>query len=173
MNYEQITQSNFPATKKTGNGRFPLFSAFWNALVTGQNKIAVDTIEEKTNANGISIDGVSLKDGQVKPRHSAYSQGTNITTAVATTTPAGVITTQSATAAAGAAHTFNVTNSLVVATSNVRAYVVNYSGTITTNGLPNVIVDNRGTGSFDIIVFNGHGSNALSGTLAIGYEIIN
>lgn len=32
---------------------------------TGEDKIKVDTIEEKTSGNGVSIDGVTLKDGKV------------------------------------------------------------------------------------------------------------
>lgn len=101
------------------------------------------------------------------------SQGTSITTGVTLNALKGVITTQSASAAAGAAHTFTVTNSTVVGTSHVSAYIMDYSGIITTNGLPAVIVDNRTAGTFDIIVYNAHGANALSGTLVIGFEVKN
>ena len=171
--YSQVNASNYPAeVKAKGNNRFPIFSGLWNKLVTGTNKIAVDTIEEKTLANGVSIDSVTLKDGQVKPSHSTVSQATNISTGVTLNYPAGLITTQSASAAAGAVHTFAVTNSYVTAASNVRVWVADYSGTFATNGNPNVVVDAIASGTFNIVVINTHGANALSGTLKIGFEVI-
>jgi hypothetical protein len=109
------------------------------------------------------------------PAYVAVSQGTNITTAVAVTARKFVITTQSATAGAAGAtpNTFSVTNAYAVGTSYPDCEIINYSGTIATNGTPLIMVDNRGTGSFDIIVSNAHGTNALSGTLVIGCEIKN
>lgn len=101
------------------------------------------------------------------------SQATNVTTGVTLNAVKGVITTQAASAAADAAHTFTVTNSFCRTTSHVAAYIMDYSGTIATNGNPAVIVDNRTNGTFDIIIVNTHGANALSGTLVIGFEIKN
>ncbi len=143
-----------------------------NEVVTSDTTLSTDTITEQTSGNGITIDSVVLKDGQVKPLHGTVSQATNITTGVTLNYPAGLITTQSASAAANAAHTFTVTNSYVTASSNIRAWIVDYAGTIATNGFPDVIVDNPGSGSFNIIIVNGHGTNALSGVLKIGFEVI-
>lgn len=100
------------------------------------------------------------------------SQATDITTGVTTNGRSGVITTQSATAAADSSHTFTVTNSHVTATSVILVSINNYSGTIDTNGIPQVIVSNKGAGTYDIIVSNSHGANALSGTLEISYLVL-
>ena len=101
----------------------------------------------------------------------AVSQAVGITTGVTLNRRKGVITTQTATAAADATHTFTVTNSLATATSNILVSIDNYSGTIATNGNPTVLVDNRTAGTFDIIIANTHSANALNGTLVISYEI--
>jgi hypothetical protein len=101
------------------------------------------------------------------------TQGTGVTTGVTANTPKGIITTFSQSAAAGVSSTFTVTCSAAAAASNIRAYVIDYAGIFTTNGLPVVSVDNRTAGSFDIVVSNAHGANALSGALKIGFEIVS
>lgn len=120
------------------------------------------------SAGLVVIKGSSEDDGIST---SSVSQATNVTTGVTINAERGLITTQSASAAAGASHTFTVTNDNVTSSSNIQAYVVNYAGAFTTNGLPIVSVDNRTTGAFDIVISNAHGSNALSGALVIGFEI--
>lgn len=85
----------------------------------------------------------------------------------------GIVTTVSETAVAGASAAFTVTNNKARITSNIRAWVVDYAGVFTTNGLPIVSVDNRTNGTFDIVVSNAHGANALSGVLQIGFEVAN
>jgi hypothetical protein len=101
------------------------------------------------------------------------TQGTSVTTGVTVNTIRGVVTTFSQSAAAGVSSTFTVTNSMAAAASNIRAYVIDYAGVFTTNGIPVVSVDNRTAGTFDIVVSNGHGANALSGALKIGFEIVS
>lgn len=135
--FNTITNSSFPKdVKKSGTGRFPLFSGIWNLLVTGKNTISVDTISEKTADNGIAVDGVTLKDGQVKPVSVAKVQSSSITTGVTANSPSGTIETVTATnAAGGATAIFTLTNSFIAATSNVRLTIVKYSGTPATNGL--------------------------------------
>ena len=100
------------------------------------------------------------------------TQGTSVTTGVTLNTIKGIVTTFSQSAAAGVSSTFTVTNSKAAAASNIRAYVIDYAGMFTTNGLPVVSVDNRTAGTFDIVVSNAHGANALSGALQIGFEIV-
>lgn len=101
-----------------------------------------------------------------------YTQLTSLTTAVATTTPAGeigvfgTVTTGAGLAEAG----FNVTNPFVTADSIVLANVTDYSGTVGAAGLPQVVVDNIVAGQFQLVVCNG-GVNALNGTIRIGYTI--
>lgn len=103
----------------------------------------------------------------------AVAQATNVTTAVTLNRRKGVITTQAASAAADASHTFTVNNTLTTVNSVILLTITNYSGTIGTNGNPTVIVDNKvAATSFDIIITNTHSANALNGTLTIAYEII-
>jgi hypothetical protein len=100
------------------------------------------------------------------------TQGTSAVTGVTLNTTKGIVTTFSQSAAAGVSAAFTVTNSKAAAASNVRAYVIDYVGVFTTNGIPVVSVDNRTAGTFDIVVSNAHSANALSGALQIGFEIV-
>lgn len=115
---------------------------------------------------------VSISGTEGSTATSEVTQVTSIVTGVTLNAARGVVTTFSASAAAGASQTFRVTNSFAAAGSNIRAYVVDYAGAFTTNGVPVVSVDNRGTGGFDIVISNAHGTNALSGVLKIGFEIV-
>ena len=101
----------------------------------------------------------------------AVTQGTSITTAVSLNKAAGVITTQAASAAAGAVQAFTFSNQYINADSVVIVSVVDYAGTITTNGLPFVTVDSIAAGSCVIRVCNAHGTNALSGALQIAFLV--
>jgi hypothetical protein len=101
------------------------------------------------------------------------TQGASAVTGVTLNSPKGIITTFSQSAAAGVSAAFTVTCSAAAAASNIRAYVIDYAGIFTTNGLPVVSVDNRTAGTFDIVVSNAHGANALSGALQIGFEIVS
>jgi hypothetical protein len=100
------------------------------------------------------------------------TQGTSAVTGVTLNTIKGIVTTFSQSAAAGVSAAFTVTNNKAAVASNIRAYVIDYAGVFTTNGIPVVSVDNRTAGTFDIVVSNGHSANALSGALQIGFEII-
>lgn len=103
---------------------------------------------------------------------STVTQGSSLTTAVTLNATKGVITTVSATTAALSASTFTVNNtSMVVATANVEAYICDYAGAVLTNGVPSVYVRNRTATAFDIVIYNAHATNALSGVLNIGFEI--
>ena len=101
----------------------------------------------------------------------AASQATSITTAVTLNGTSGVITTQTATTASGGNTTFTVNNSEVTANSAVLAEIIHYSGTYTTNGLPGINVESVAAGSFQLIITNPHGANALNGTLQIAFFI--
>ena len=112
---------------------------------------------------------------QLDPISVLATQSTSITTGVTINAKKGVITTQSATAGAAGAtpQTFTVTNNTVSAGKVVKAFIVDYAGTIATNGNPFIIVDNITTNAFDIIISNAHGTNALSGVLKIAFEVCN
>lgn len=107
------------------------------------------------------------------PASFRVSQGTNISTGVTANAIRGVITTQSASAAAGATNTFTVTNSFCQADSHVAVYVMDYAGAFLTNGNPVVVCDNRTDGTFDVVIANTQLVNGLNGTLVIGFEIKN
>lgn len=143
------------------------------ALVGGFNGDGLFTgiISEQVATVGVTVDGVLLKDGAVTPDNGVVTQITDINTGVTLNKPAGVITTVSAPTAGLDADTFTVTNSFATTTSNIQCQIVDYAGTIITNGVPSVIVDNRTAGTFDIIVYNAHAVNALSGALQIAFVI--
>jgi hypothetical protein len=105
------------------------------------------------------------------PTSRAVTQITTITTGVTINSSRGVITTVSAATAGAAVSSFTVTNSAVAATSTVIANVQGYSGTYTTNGLPVVTVGTVAAGSFVVNIINAHASNALAGTLNIGFIV--
>ena len=116
----------------------------------------------------------STATGGVNATMTNVSQLTSITTGVTANGRHGRITTQAATAGAAGAtpNTFTVTNSEVAATDIVHVTLLDYAGTIATNGNPFIQVDNIGAGTFDIIVSNAHSANALNGALVIGYTVI-
>lgn len=113
------------------------------------------------------------KDGTSLGTISSVTQITSITTGVTVNSKKGIITTFTPSTAALGATTFTVTCNKTTATSNIRAYVTEYGGTVLTNGLPYVFVKNQTATSFDIIIYNAHATNALATSLKIGFEIIN
>jgi len=133
------------------------------ALQPGQEVI----FEAKVAGNWVTIQGTSL--GTI----SSVTQGTSITTGVTVNSRKGIITTFTPSTAALSATTFTVTCNKTTATSNIRAYITEYGGTVITNGLPYVFVKNQTANSFDIIIYNAHATNALSTSMKIGFEIIN
>lgn len=177
MSFDKVTSGNH--LPSTGDGKFLVYSKQFNELVDDlralglqNNSLAVNTISESTSGSGVTADSVLLKDGGVLMDDGAVTQATSITTAVTLNKPAGVITTVSAAGAAGSSNAFTVNNSFVNANSVVQAWIIDYAGTFTTNGLPIVSVDTRASGSFQIVLSNAHGTNALSGVVKIGFAIL-
>lgn len=107
--------------------------------------------------------------GSVKLAKSNVTQLTNITTAVATTAGAGVITTVSSTLAAESATSFTVSNPHVTTSSVVMVSVNNYSGN---QGLPGVRVQSVSSGQFTLVLSNAHSVAALNGIVKIGYLVV-
>ncbi len=66
-----------------------------------------------------------------------------------------------------------VTNSSVRASSLVFAQLQSYSGNLFANGLPVVDVNGKINGSFTLQIANIHEINSLSGTLTIGFWVLN
>lgn len=135
--------------------------------------IIVDTVA--TDKIGSKVAGGTLTLGSAYGKlavsnASTVTQLTSIVTGVALTNGnSGVITTFAASALANATHTFTVTHPSCLTTSIVLVNVVSYTGT----GLPNVIVNNRLGGSFDIIIQNLAGVDALNAAMRIGFLILN
>jgi hypothetical protein len=151
-------------------GDLDLTSSSGSIVLDGGEAVS-DAIQlTASNAAG----GITLATGSggVNFPKATVTQITSLTTSVTVDSTAGVITTVSATLIAEASAIFTVNNDRVVAASVVLANVADYGGTYTTNGLPTVNVDNVTGGSFDIVVFNAHSSNALSGVLEIAFVVI-
>lgn len=84
----------------------------------------------------------------------------------------GTITTGTLTTAAGATQAVTLTNSLITASSNVLAYIQDYSGTLFTNGVPLILKTLPASGSVVITLGNTHAANALNGTVKIKFIIL-
>lgn len=100
------------------------------------------------------------------------TQATSITTGVTVNASSMVITTVSTTLAAAANATFTVTNSTVASTSIPVCSVGSYSGTLGTNGFPDVMTGTVSAGSFQVIVVNQDRTNALNGTIKINCVVL-
>jgi hypothetical protein len=125
-----------------------------------------------TNAAITNAFAFRVESGAVDLGECTVSQATNINTGVTCNGATGLITTQSASTAARTAETgFTVTNSAVVAASVVIAQVQQYSGTLFTNGFPQVVVTTVASGSFTVKVVNTD-SAALSGTMKIAFHVL-
>lgn len=95
--------------------------------------------------------------------------------AVTATGASGILTFTTTLAAASCA-TAVVTNTNVVANSQVGVNLQGYSGTFFTNGVPSVSrLDTSGSsvGSFTVQLCNTHASNALTGSVFISFLVIN
>jgi hypothetical protein len=124
-----------------------------------------------TNATITDSYALWVQSGTLNFGDGTVTQLTNATTAVTCNTASGVITTVSETAAAGASATFTVNCSACTAHSVVKLQLGTYSGTLVTNGIPFLSVPTVSAGSFQIMVTNIHGTNALNGTLKIHYLV--
>lgn len=171
--FNLINKLNFLPTKE--DGRFKVRSAQYNELVNSLNSfftaaktLAADVISESTAANGVAVDGVTLKDGGVVLAKGTVTQITAITTGVTVDAPAGVITTVSSTLAAGSNATFIVTNSFVTATSVIQLTVDDSA----TAGLAKLNVQTVGAGVFSVNVTNIHSANAFNNLLKVHFVVL-
>lgn len=83
----------------------------------------------------------------------------------------GSVVTGTLTTAAATNATYVINNSLVNVSSIVICDVLAYSGTLVTNGYPMVMVCTPGAGTITVNITNVHPSNALNGTLTIGFGL--
>jgi hypothetical protein len=85
----------------------------------------------------------------------------------------GAVTTGTLTTAAATNAAYTINNSAVAATSRVNCQVLGYSGTIVTNGYPQIISCVPGAGTITVNLTNTHAANALNGTVVIGFWVVN
>lgn len=85
----------------------------------------------------------------------------------------GAVTTGTLTTAAATNAAYVINNSAVAAASRVSCQVMAYSGTIVTNGYPQIISCVPTAGVITVNLTNTHAANALSGTVVIGFWVVN
>jgi len=85
----------------------------------------------------------------------------------------GIVTTGTLTTATSTASTYQINNSSVTTSSMVQCTLQAYSGTYFTNGIPVILDCKPGSGSITVDFANINGTNALNGTLAIGFAVLN
>jgi hypothetical protein len=76
------------------------------------------------------------------------------------------------TLAAGSSATATVFNTYVFSSSTVLVNLVEYTGTPFTNGLPRIWVSNVSNGQFTLVLINEHSTNALNGTIKVGFLVV-
>jgi hypothetical protein len=115
--------------------------------------------------------GLSLTFGglNVSPVGAPASQAFGAATAFGTS---GLLT-FTVTTAAATTQTAVINNGRVTASSQVVATITSYSGTMFTNGIPYVTIENVALGQFTVRLTNLHATNALSGTLKISFLVVN
>lgn len=87
--------------------------------------------------------------------------------------PSGAVTTASLSTAAATNAAYVINNSAVTAASRVHCTVMGYSGTLVTNGYPQIITCVPTAGVITANITNTHAANALSGTVAIAFTVSN
>lgn len=163
----------FTVANATGNtliaGTLGVTGAITGTLATASqpNVTSVGTLTSLTS-------GTASFSGSIKRlAFVTVTQLTSTATAVTNNAECGTITTFSQSAVANASDKFVVNNTQVLATDMIVLNIQDYAGVYGTNGIPHVNVDNISAGSFDIVVSNVHGTNALSGALVLNYHIIH
>jgi hypothetical protein len=85
----------------------------------------------------------------------------------------GIATTNSLSTAAATNAAYVINNSSVTTSSLVECTDQAYSGTLVTNGYPVIMSCVPGTGTITVNITNTHAANALSGTVQIGFAVLN
>lgn len=85
----------------------------------------------------------------------------------------GAVTTGTLTTAAATNAAYVINNTSVTAASRIQCTLQSYSGTIITNGIPVPVTCVPGAGTITVNLTNIHASNALNGTVVIGFRVDN
>lgn len=138
---------------------------------TSQSSAFIDGITGSANNTNpcVLVDSLGRLYAQSDP--TAVTQGTSIVTAVVVNNKSGIITTVSTTLTALTATSFTLTNSVITSGKAVNVFLMGYSGTLITNGVPYVFASAITAGSCTINLVNINALNALNGTVKIGFEV--
>ena len=117
---------------------------------------------------GIVTNSATAGVGYATGAGGTVTQATNRTTGVTLSKVTGQITTNNTSLAAGAAATFTVSNTTIIATDIVVLSIVSGATTNQTN----VKTTATGTNSFDITVENNHASTAETGAIVVNFAVI-
>ena len=115
-----------------------------------------------------SFGSVNLTQINVSPKVSV-TQGTNLGTTVTINSPSGWINTGTTTLATQGSTTFTCSNNCVNTSKMVIATIQGYTGTV---GSPAVYVKSVANGNFTLTVQNRDQTNALNGSIKIGYVLM-
>jgi hypothetical protein len=138
-----------------------------NVSVTIANGGTAATANAATEINYLIIDPLANLTNPPIFTSGTVAQLVSTAAAVTLNTQCGVITSFAGTIAAGGAVDFIVNNNNVTATSKVYAFVQDFAGAVSTNGIPAVAVTGIAAGQFTIRMMNLHsaaatGANSLS-----------
>jgi hypothetical protein len=138
--------------------------SFLSDTNTGIFRVSSDTLGFTTGG----VQRATLSDAGLVLTKATASQTTNISQGVTLNSGSGLITTMTASAAAGLTNEFVFSNSFITSNSIVFVKLVNYSGS---QGNPIVEVFSSATGSADIVVTNLDNTDPLNGSLRIGFVV--
>ena len=140
---------------------------------SSQSAAYIDGITNSSSSNSTTV--VVDSNGRLYGQAAAsnVTQLTSINTTVTLNTTTGIILTASTTLAAAHVTTFTLNNSLITSASCLNFFLMGYNGgALFTNGIPYVYALNPTTGSCTVSVANTHATNALNGTLNIGFQLL-
>ena len=130
--------------------------------------LIVENLSTEGTINASSVTALSL----AYTTKSTYNQATSNVTTVPITTSAGQVVTFGTFSSASASSTsFNLTGSVILATSQIMLQLVTYGGVPFTNGVPVLTVSVSGAGTAVVTVSN-YGANALAGNVVFTYMIV-
>lgn len=139
-------------------------------LQTLQVRSVDSDIVRSADVTATNVTATSAVTGTLSLTKVNVTQLTNITTGVTCSGGSGIITTVSVSIATNVSASFTVTNTKCVSTSVIHLTVLGFSGTLGTNGIPNISASTIADGSF-VIHVNNSGANTLAGVINIGYTL--
>lgn len=153
---------------KNGGYSLPVFTdKLWSSFTDASD----DEFASYEDASAYLASAIAAGDGvsSIISDKGTVTQATSITTGVTLNARNGIITTVSSTLAADTEATFTVTNSAVVAGSNVIPSVIYPAASA---GTPVVNIGAIADGSFTVVLTNVNPSNALNAAVKIGFVVL-